>query len=51
MRGINGEIAKKLTRFVYGYVSAKNYGVGFATASEVARNKEGDCSEHPVLHS
>ncbi|NBU87363.1 MAG: transglutaminase domain-containing protein, partial [Verrucomicrobia bacterium] len=27
----------------------KNYGVGFATASEVARNKEGDCTEHSML--
>ena len=44
-----GEIAKKLTKFVYGHVSGKNYGVGFATASEVARNKEGDCTEHAVL--
>ncbi len=43
------EIAKKLTKFVFGYVSGKNYGVGFATASEVARNKEGDCTEHSIL--
>ena len=43
------EIAKKLTKFVFRYVSEKNYGVGFATASEVARNKEGDCTEHAVL--
>ena len=43
------EIAKKLTQFVNRYVSGKNYGVGFATASEVARNKEGDCTEHSML--
>ena len=43
------EIAKKLTQFVNRYVSGKNYGGGFATASEVARNKEGDCTEHSML--
>jgi hypothetical protein len=30
-------------------VHSKSLGIGFATASEVARNKEGDCSEHGVL--
>ena len=43
------EIAKKLTKFVFRYMSNKNYEVGFATASEVARNKEGDCTEHSML--
>ena len=43
------EIANKLTEFVHRYVSAKSYGVGFATASEVARTKEGDCTEHSIL--
>ena len=43
------EIAIKLTQFVFSYMKKKNYGVGFATASEVARNKEGDCTEHSVL--
>jgi hypothetical protein len=43
------EIAKKLTKFVFRYMTNKNYGVGFATASEVARNKEGDCTEHSML--
>ena len=43
------EIANKLTKFVFRYMSNKNYGVGFATASEVARKKEGDCTEHSVL--
>ena len=42
-------IAKKLTRFVFRYMSNKNYEVGFATASEVARNKAGDCTEHSIL--
>ena len=43
------EIARKLTKFVFRYMTNKNYGVGFATASEVARNKEGDCTEHSML--
>ena len=30
-------------------MTTKNYGVGFATASEVARKKAGDCTEHSVL--
>ena len=43
------EIAKKLTKFVFRYMTNKNYEVGFATASEVARNKAGDCTEHSIL--
>ena len=43
------EIANKLTKFVFRYMSNKNYEVGFATASEVARNKAGDCTEHSIL--
>ncbi len=43
------EIANKLTKFVFRYMSNKNYEVGFATASEVARKKAGDCTEHSVL--
>lgn len=41
--------AKALRRFVYSHIEKKNLGVGFATASEVARTKQGDCSEHAVL--
>jgi len=43
------EIANKLTKFVFRYMTNKNYEVGFATASEVARNKAGDCTEHSIL--
>jgi hypothetical protein len=43
------EIANKLTKFVFRYMSNKNYEVGFATASEVARSKAGDCTEHSIL--
>ena len=43
------DLAHRLRRFVSHYVRVKNLEVGFATASEVARNREGDCSEHAVL--
>lgn len=42
-------LAKRLLEFVGEYVASKNLSVGFATASEVARSKEGDCTEHAVL--
>jgi hypothetical protein len=42
-------LADKLRRFVTDYVAAKTLNVGFATASEVSRTKEGDCTEHSVL--
>ncbi len=41
--------AKKLERWVCVNIQKKNMGVGFATAAEVAKNLEGDCSEHGVL--
>ena len=41
--------ALKLRRFVFDYIEKKSLDVGFATASEVARTKQGDCSEHAVL--
>ncbi len=43
------KLADKLSRFVADYVESKTLGVGFATASEVARSREGDCTEHGVL--
>ncbi|MGB2988157.1 MAG: transglutaminase-like domain-containing protein [Phycisphaerae bacterium] len=42
-------LADKLRRFVTNYVETKSLNVGFATASEVCRTREGDCSEHGVL--
>lgn len=42
-------LADKLRRFVSEFVRTKSLNVGFATASEVARTREGDCSEHGVL--
>ncbi|MBI3834271.1 MAG: transglutaminase domain-containing protein [Planctomycetes bacterium] len=43
------KLADNLRRFVTDYVENKSLNIGFATASEVARTKEGDCSEHGVL--
>ena len=43
------KIAGRLSAFVHQYVSSKNFAVGFASASEVARNQAGDCTEHSVL--
>ncbi|MBI1191114.1 MAG: hypothetical protein GC200_10595 [Tepidisphaera sp.] len=41
--------AEALRRFVHSYIKDKDLDVGFASASEVARNAEGDCTEHGVL--
>lgn len=41
--------AEVLRRFVGRHVNAKSLGVGFGSASEVARTREGDCTEHAVL--
>ena len=41
--------AFKLRRFVNHEIKRKDLSVGFATASEVIRTKQGDCSEHGVL--
>ena len=42
-------LADKLRRFVGDYIQDKSLNIGFASASEVCRNREGDCSEHGVL--
>ena len=43
------EQAEAMRSFVHRYISSKNLDTAFATASEVARLKSGDCSEHAVL--
>jgi len=50
-RGAEGpaELADGLRRFVTDYVEDKGLDVGFATASEVAKTRKGDCTEHGVL--
>lgn len=42
-------IADALRRFVTDLIEDKNMSIGFASASEVARMPEGDCTEHAVL--
>ncbi|MFA6133261.1 MAG: transglutaminase-like domain-containing protein [Phycisphaerae bacterium] len=44
-----GEAARRIERFVHGYISTKDLSVGYATAAEAAASREGDCSEHAVL--
>ena len=41
--------ARAIERFVIRHMRQTNLNVGFATASEVARTGEGDCSEYTVL--
>lgn len=43
------EKAAAVRRFVREHIREKNLGSGFATASEVARSRSGDCTEHAVL--
>jgi len=43
------KLADRLRVFVSDYVKDKSLDIGFASAAEVARNREGDCSEHGVL--
>jgi hypothetical protein len=46
------DAAKKgeaIRAFVHRHITNKNLGSGFATASEVARSRSGDCTEHTLL--
>lgn len=43
------ELACAVNRFVFEWITEKDYGVGFANALEVARVPRGDCTEHGVL--
>ncbi len=43
------QVAARLRDFVAKYINKKDYSVGFATASTVAKDREGDCTEHAVL--
>jgi len=45
----SGDTAVTLHRFVHQYINERDLSVGFATASEVARTRQGDCTEHAVL--
>lgn len=41
--------AEALRAFAHRFITGKNLDSAFATASEVARTRQGDCSEHGVL--
>ncbi|MBC8523338.1 transglutaminase family protein [PVC group bacterium] len=41
--------AKAMRSFVYSYIIGKGLTTAFASASQTARDREGDCSEHGVL--
>jgi hypothetical protein len=41
--------AQTLERWVHDNLTEKSLGVGFASALEVCRNREGDCTEHSVF--
>ena len=41
--------AQRIEKFVGEYINDKNLSVGYATALEVARSRQGDCSEHAAL--
>lgn len=52
IKGAAGDAASRaeaVRSFVHSYIRTKNMDVGLATASEVARNRTGDCTEHGVL--
>jgi hypothetical protein len=41
--------AERARRFVHRHIRTKDLSVGFASAAETARTREGDCTEHAVL--
>jgi transglutaminase-like putative cysteine protease len=43
-----GRVAQ-LERFVRGYITTKSLRVGYASATEIMQQREGDCTEHAVL--
>ncbi len=43
------EAARNIESFVADYISNKSLSVGYASAAEVAKSRQGDCSEHAVL--
>jgi hypothetical protein len=44
-----GEIAQRMESYVREKLNKKNFSTAMASAAEVARNMEGDCTEHAVL--
>ena len=43
------DLSERLYSFAGKYIHRKNFSVGFATAGETARRREGDCTEHAVF--
>ena len=43
------EAAGRIEQFVANYIENKSLSVGYASATEVAASRQGDCSEHSVL--
>jgi hypothetical protein len=41
--------AQRIEDFVRGYITKKDLNVGFGSAEETAKSREGDCTEHAVL--
>jgi hypothetical protein len=41
--------AHDIERFVRAYITKKDLNIGFASAGETAKSREGDCTEHAVL--
>jgi hypothetical protein len=41
--------AHKIERFVRAYITKKDLKIGFGSAEETAKSREGDCTEHAVL--
>lgn len=47
--GDTAKAAFQIENFVKGYITTKDLSVGYASASEVAQMRQGDCSEHAAL--
>jgi hypothetical protein len=43
------DLSQKLFQFSHHFITKKNFRIGFASATEVARTREGDCTEHAVF--
>jgi len=44
-----GRIARRMEKYVYEKIDNKNFSTALASAAEVAKSLEGDCTEHAVL--
>jgi hypothetical protein len=43
------DLGRRVTRFVFEWITEKDFSVGFASALEVCHHPRGDCTEHGVL--